>query len=62
MREKLTPMQEMYPYAVEPHPGGFGPAITALKELNLQHCTDYIYWRNKMRFKDESNATMYKLM
>jgi hypothetical protein len=62
MREKMTTMSKMFPYAVGDHPGGFGPAIIALAELNLIHLTDYIYWRNKMRFKDESNATMYKLM
>jgi hypothetical protein len=62
MREKMTTVSEMFPYAVDDMHGGFGPAIIALKELDLIHLTDYLYWRNKMRFKDESNATMYKLM
>jgi hypothetical protein len=54
---------QRYPYAV-----AFGGIIvrrsiwSVLAELNLTHGTDFLYWHNDIMFKDESNATMYKLM
>ena len=52
-------ISERYPYAVALVSIGFGPTLDG---LNLTHGTDYLYWSNDIRFKDESNATMYKLM
>jgi hypothetical protein len=59
MREKMTTMSEMFPYAV---PDNCGVDYTALDKMDLIHLTDYIYWKRNMRFKDAENATMYKLM
>jgi len=49
-----------FPYAV-PH-SRHDQDISAIEKLGLKHVTDYLYWRQSMRFRDESNATMYKLM
>jgi hypothetical protein len=55
-------ISERYPYAVALVSIGFGPTRIMLDGLNLTHGKDYLYWYNDIRFKDESNATMYKLM
>jgi hypothetical protein len=52
-------IEVLFPYPVEASdPVNFH----TLHEMNLKNITDYIYWRNNMRFKDASSATMYKLM
>jgi hypothetical protein len=62
MMKELSPISERYPYAVSYM--GNDPDLVrgACDALNLIHVTDYLYWTGTVRFRDESNATMYKLM
>jgi hypothetical protein len=57
-------INQLYPYAVNVTGGGAIDDIdgATLTELSLNNITDYIYWRASLRFKDESNAIMYKLV
>jgi len=50
-----------FPYAV-PHGSGVDCDYHAIQKLGLAHITDYLLWRKQLRFRDEGNATMYKLM
>jgi hypothetical protein len=61
--DKLPTMAERYPYAVSDIVEGVFNTNTNHPALDdLQHCTDYIYWRFQIRFKSAEHATMYKLM
>jgi hypothetical protein len=61
--DKLPTMTERYPYAVSVGPVALDTTnFCALADMNLLHVTDYIYWKDNVRFKDAENATMYKLM